>query len=50
MAQGTPTSRILETIKEVAAIQEQLAKLVEVVRKLSAKVEDIEAFLKSDRT
>jgi hypothetical protein len=39
---GTPTSKILQTIRLVETIQEQLADLAEAVRRLTARVEALE--------
>jgi len=39
---GTPPSKILDTIKEVAVIQDQLAALTAAVEKLALRLEAIE--------
>ena len=39
---GTPTSRILQTIHLVEAMQDQIAGLTEALRRLTARVEALE--------
>jgi hypothetical protein len=50
MATGPRPSKILETIREVAVIQEQLAKLTEAVVRLTVRVESLEGRTPSDMT
>jgi hypothetical protein len=46
MSERTPVSRIVETIKQVAVMQEQIARLVEAMTRLAVRVEAIESVLK----
>ncbi len=42
MAAGTPTSKIVQTIKAVEVIQEQIAGLTEALTRLTRRIEELE--------